>query len=87
MSLTSVPDQTAAFATAARETQALACYVYGEPRLEEIAMLRFGSIGVNTTKIQGPDVPTGGFGTAGIGREGGRWGLEEFITTVNQRWT
>jgi acyl-CoA reductase-like NAD-dependent aldehyde dehydrogenase len=87
MSVTSVPDRAAAFAIAARETQALACYVYGEPRPEEIAMLRFGSIGVNTTKIQGPDVPTGGFGTAGIGREGGRWGLEEFITTVNQRWT
>jgi len=87
MSVTSVPDRATAFTIAAGETQALACYVYGEPRPEEIAMLRFGSIGVNITRIQGPDVPTGGFGTAGIGREGGRWGLEEFITTVNQRWT
>lgn len=87
MSVTSVPDRATAFTIAASETQALACYVYGDPHPEEIAMLRFGSIGVNTTRIQGPDVPTGGFGTAGIGREGGRWGLEEFITTVNQRWT
>jgi succinate-semialdehyde dehydrogenase/glutarate-semialdehyde dehydrogenase len=87
MSLTSVPDRAAAFAIAATETQALACYVYGDPSPEEIAILRFGSIGINTTRVQGPDVPTGGFGTAGIGREGGRWGLEEFITTVNQRWT
>jgi len=87
MSVTSVPDRATAFAIAAGETQALACYVYGETRPEEISNLRFGSIGVNTTKVQGPDVPTGGFGTAGIGREGGRWGLEEFITTVNQRWT
>ena len=87
MSVSSVPDRARAFEIAARETQALACYVYGEPRPEEIGLLRFGSIGINTTRIQGPDVPTGGFGTAGIGREGGRWGLEEFITTVNQRWT
>ncbi len=86
MSVSPVRNRAEAFAIAAAEPQALACYVYGEPRAEEIDMLRFGSIGINTTKIQGPDVPTGGFGKAGIGREGGRWGLEEFITTVNQRW-
>jgi acyl-CoA reductase-like NAD-dependent aldehyde dehydrogenase len=86
MSFSAVPDRATAFAIAADELQALACYVYGDPHPQEIGTLRFGSIGINTTRIQGPDVPTGGFGTAGIGREGGRWGLEEFITTVNQRW-
>lgn len=85
MSLTSAPDRAAAFARAAETRQALVCYVYGDAAEAELAPLRFGSIGLNTTRIQGADVPTGGFGTAGIGREGGLWGLREFLTTVNIR--
>lgn len=68
--------------------QPLVLYLYGQDA-EVIARvlenLRYGSIGVNSTAIQGADVPTGGFGQAGIGREGGRWGLAEFLTTVNRR--
>ena len=45
--------------------------------------LNFGSIGVNTTKIQSPGSPTGGNNLSGIGREGGIWGFEEFLSTVN----
>ena len=74
-----------ALAIASAERQALACYIYGDVSDEEFAPLRFGSIGLNTTKIQGADVPTGGFGTAGIGREGSMWGLEEYLTTINVR--
>ena len=43
----------------------------------------YGSIGINTTKIQSPSRPTGGNNLSGIGREGGIWGFEEFLTTVN----
>ncbi|MBI1383770.1 MAG: aldehyde dehydrogenase family protein [Rhizobiales bacterium] len=84
VSLTSATREEA-LAIAAGERQALVCYIYGEIAEEEIAPLRFGSIGLNSTRIQGPDVPTGGFGTAGIGREGGPWGLEEYLTTINIR--
>jgi len=45
--------------------------------------LDFGSIGINTTKIQSPGSPTGGNNLSGIGREGGIWGFEEFLSTVN----
>ena len=45
--------------------------------------LNFGSIGINTTKIQSPASPTGGNNLSGIGREGGQWGFQEFLTTVN----
>lgn len=86
MSITKVADRAEALAIAAAEKQALACYIYGEVSADELAPLRFGSIGINTTKIQGPDVPTGGFGTAGIGREGSVWGLDEYLTTINERW-
>ena len=71
-----------------RERHALVAYFYGpdpEALLPRLEKLRFGSIGINSTAIQGPDVPTGGFGEAGVGREGGSWGLREFLTTVNIR--
>ena len=45
----------------------------------------YGSIGLNHTGIQGAFVPTGGFKQAGLGREGGEWGLREFTTTINVR--
>ena len=50
---------------------------------KKIQALNFGSIGINTTKIQSPSRPTGGNNLSGIGREGGIWGFEEFLTTVN----
>ena len=70
------------------ERHALAAYFYTgapdalQPHLGEI---RFGSIGINSTAVQGAEVPTGGFRDAGIGREGGIWGMREFLTTVNCR--
>lgn len=66
----------------------LVLYVYGahtEAITDLTSSLRYGSIGVNTTSIQSPDAPTGGFADAGIGREGGAWGLREFLTTINLR--
>lgn len=69
------------------ERQPLAAYIFGpDAEAEALARpLRFGSIGINTTAIQGANVPTGGFGAAGFGREGGRWGVAGFRTTRNLR--
>lgn len=70
------------------ERHALAAYFYtsdAQSLWPKLNHLRFGSIGVNTTAIQGPDAPTGGFGQAGVGREGGPWGLREFLCTINTR--
>lgn len=72
----------------ARNRQNLVAYLYGARAPGFLAShpgLRFGSIGLNTTRIQGADVPTGGFGDAGYGREGGTWGIEAFRTTINLR--
>ena len=69
-----------------REPHALAAYFYtGQPdRLRaRLQGLQFGSIGINSTAIQGAHVPTGGFRDAGFGREGGIWGLREYQTTIN----
>ena len=70
------------------ERQALAAYFYtsdAEGLASRFGRLRFGSIGINTTAIQDPGVPTGGFWSAGIGREGGIWGVREFQAPVNLR--
>ncbi|MFQ3622302.1 MAG: aldehyde dehydrogenase family protein, partial [Acetobacteraceae bacterium] len=69
------------------ERQPLAAYIFG-PDDEANALartLRFGSVGINTTAIQGTDVPMGGFDAAGFGREGGRWAVSGFRTTRNIR--
>jgi succinate-semialdehyde dehydrogenase/glutarate-semialdehyde dehydrogenase len=66
--------------------QNLAAYFYGsqaDAYLGSRLSIRFGSIGINTTRVQGADVPTGGFGQAGHGREGGVWGLNAFRSTIN----
>ena len=68
--------------------QPLVLYMYGKDinRIKSfISPLKFGSIGINTTAIQGPDIPTGGFDLAGVGREGGLWGMTQFLTTINQK--
>ena len=63
----------------------LATYMFTKNKslYKKIQALNFGSIGINTTKIQSPSRPTGGNNLSGIGREGGIWGFQEFLTTVN----
>ena len=75
-----------ALAHIARGRQNLVFYYYGDDAAlthQYFATARHGSIGLNTTAIQGPDIATGGFGEAGFGREGGRYGVAEFLTTLN----
>ena len=68
-----------------RSEYSLVCYVFSNNSkiIDKTRSLNFGSIGINTTKIQSPACPTGGNSLSGIGREGGEWGFEEFLTTVN----
>ena len=63
----------------------LVCYLFSKNKkiINSSKNLNLGSIGINTTKIQSPGSPTGGNNLSGIGREGGIWGFEEFLTTVN----
>ena len=68
--------------------QPLVLYVYGENKRlikKLISSLKYGSVGINTTAIQGPDIPTGGFDLAGVGRDGGFWGMSQFLTTINRK--
>lgn len=67
----------------ANETESgLAAYLYGRD-LERIWMtaeaLEFGIVGINTGIISAEQAPFGGIKQSGIGREGSRYGLDEYL--------
>ena len=60
----------------------LAAYLYTNnlSRAYKLAeALEYGIIGVNDGLPSTPYAPFGGFKQSGIGREGGKWGIEEFL--------
>ena len=59
----------------------LAAYVYTRDigRIFRVGeALEYGMVGVNSTKITGAPVPFGGFKQSGLGREGSRYGLDDY---------
>ena len=59
----------------------LAAYVYGDPeRAVRLApALDYGVVGVNDPLPAAPHLPFGGIKRSGLGKEGGRAGIEEFL--------
>ncbi|MDO6816207.1 NAD-dependent succinate-semialdehyde dehydrogenase [Cobetia amphilecti] len=60
----------------------LAAYVYTHDvrRIWQLMRgLRFGMVSVNSVKMTGAPIPFGGVKQSGLGREGGRQGLEEYL--------
>jgi succinate-semialdehyde dehydrogenase len=78
-------DDEAEVVRSANDTEfGLAAYCYGSDlrRLWRTAeQLEYGMIGVNTAKMTGPPIPFGGVKQSGLGREGARAGLEEYLET------
>ncbi len=61
----------------------LAAYVYTEniSRIFKVSeQLEYGMVGMNSTAISNEVVPFGGVKQSGVGREGSKYGLEEFMT-------
>ena len=61
----------------------LAAYIYTEniSRIFRVAeQLEYGMVGMNSTAISNEVVPFGGIKQSGFGREGSKYGLEEFMT-------
>ncbi len=62
----------------------LAAYIYTNnlSRAYKVAeALEYGIIGVNDGVPSAPYAPFGGLKQSGLGREGGKWGIEEFLET------
>ncbi len=49
-----------------------------ETSLQAMRRIKAGRVWVNTTIAGGPELPSGGFKQSGIGRETGRYGVEEY---------
>jgi succinate-semialdehyde dehydrogenase/glutarate-semialdehyde dehydrogenase len=61
----------------------LAAYIYTNDMgraFRTAKKVQAGFIGINDRRPQGPEVPMGGVRDSGLGREGGRWGIEEFTS-------
>lgn len=67
----------------------LAAYI-SSPTIEQAhhvaARLQAGSVYVNGGGAQRPEAPFGGFKHSGIGREGGEWGIREFMEAQHIQW-
>lgn len=62
----------------------LAAYVYTKDYARAIRVteaLEFGVVGVNDALPMAAQAPFGGRKLSGVGREGGHWGIEEFLET------
>lgn len=62
----------------------LASYVFTESLARAhrvMAGLQFGMVGVNTGKISAAQAPFGGVKMSGYGREGGQYGIEDYLVT------
>ena len=60
----------------------LASYVYGDDLRRALRVseaLEYGMVGVNAAAITGPPIPFGGWKQSGLGREGSRHGLQEYM--------
>ncbi|NRA52258.1 MAG: NAD-dependent succinate-semialdehyde dehydrogenase [Phaeodactylibacter sp.] len=74
----------------ANDTQyGLAAYFFGNNagRIWKIAEgLEYGMVGINTGMISTPVAPFGGIKESGIGREGSKYGIEEYLETKYMCW-
>jgi succinate-semialdehyde dehydrogenase/glutarate-semialdehyde dehydrogenase len=62
----------------------LAAYIYTQDlsRAFKVAeALDYGIVGVNDGVPSTPQAPFGGYKASGVGREGGKWGIEEYLET------
>jgi succinate-semialdehyde dehydrogenase/glutarate-semialdehyde dehydrogenase len=70
------------FSRANNTNYGLAAYVFSESMsriIRSLEALEYGFIGVNDGKGYTHEIPVGGFKWSGIGREGGREGLKEYM--------
>ncbi len=76
-------DEVEVIARANSTPYGLAAYVFTKDlmRAQRVcAGLDFGMVGVNEVSLAMPQIPFGGIKHSGFGREGGKWGFEEYVT-------
>lgn len=82
--ITAFEDEDAVIACANATPYGLAAYLYTNDmkRIWRVSQtLEFGMIGVNTPEFTGPPIPFGGYKQSGLGREGGSYGVDDYLET------
>lgn len=75
-------DQAIALANASEYGLAAYLWTHDQRRVwRYIRELEYGMVAVNSVKMTGVTVPFGGIKQSGLGREGGRTGIDEYLTT------
>jgi aldehyde dehydrogenase (NAD+)/betaine-aldehyde dehydrogenase len=54
--------------------------------MDVASRIRSGTVTINGGGGMRPDVPWGGFGLSGVGREGGEGGFLEYLETKHVQW-
>ncbi|MCA1510426.1 NAD-dependent succinate-semialdehyde dehydrogenase [Bradyrhizobium sp. NBAIM01] len=60
----------------------LAAYIYTDSLRRALRLsenIEYGMVGINTASFTGPPIPFGGWKQSGLGREGSRHGIQEFM--------
>jgi succinate-semialdehyde dehydrogenase / glutarate-semialdehyde dehydrogenase len=82
--IASFSDEQEAVAMANSTPYGLAAYVYTsniQRCFRVVEALEFGMVGLNQGTVSNPAAPFGGMKQSGLGREGGREGIEEYLET------
>ncbi len=75
-------EQALALANATRAGLAAYCYTRDHRRIWRVARaLEYGMVGINTGLISTAVAPFGGVKESGIGREGSRYGVDDYLET------
>lgn len=80
--IVSFHDEDEVIALANDSEYGLAAYLYTHDLSRAFKLaeaLDYGIIGVNDGRPSTPQAPFGGYKNSGIGREGGKWGIEEYL--------
>lgn len=75
-------DEDEVLARANSSEMGLAAYVYTDSLRRALRVsekVEYGMVGVNTASFTGPPIPFGGWKQSGLGREGSRHGIQEFM--------
>lgn len=82
MPIQSFSDEDAVIAKANDTDYGLAAYVFTEnvsKAVRTAEKLEYGLVGVNEIALAAPEAPFGGIKQSGIGKEGGHYGMDEFL--------
>ncbi len=89
MSVIPFADEDEAIRIANDSSYGLAGAIYSTDTSKAIAMakrIRTGAVWINNANLSMCNAPFGGFKESGIGREGGKWGMEEYTEVQQITW-